>query len=173
MDTEIEEALLRLLEVAYRDTGQSRRVASFLLAWWNADTCGGFDLTNLWGLDQSLREDIVRVFAFVAFDQHYPDTLGWRQEFGVVLRRWRPHLLDAVPDTCGKSDLLGDEAVPSGGDHVPELELQTRINSAHVDPDVFMAEMRAAAEDGDSDAAEFLALFVRWEGKFGAKLLSP
>lgn len=173
MDTEIEEALLRLLDVAYRDTGQSRRVASFLLAWWNADTCGGFDLTDLWGLDQSLREDMVRVFTFVAFDQHYPDTLGWRQEFGIVLRRWRPHLVDAVPDTCVSSDLRDDEAVPSGDDHLPELELQPGITSAHVDPDAFMAEMRAAAEEGDSDAIEFLALFVRWEGKVGAKVVRP
>jgi hypothetical protein len=44
-------ALERLIRIANRDTGQSRRVASFLLAWWNAEECGGFDLTDLWGID--------------------------------------------------------------------------------------------------------------------------
>jgi hypothetical protein len=29
-------ALERLIDIAHRDTGQSRRVADFLLPWWNA-----------------------------------------------------------------------------------------------------------------------------------------
>ena len=33
-------ALERLIYVARADTGQSRRVASFLLAWWNAAEIG-------------------------------------------------------------------------------------------------------------------------------------
>jgi hypothetical protein len=37
-------ALDRLLAIAQADTGQSRRVANFLLAWWNAGECGGFHL---------------------------------------------------------------------------------------------------------------------------------
>lgn len=41
------EALERLIAHAKRDTGQSRRVADFLLSWWNCGRCGGFDLTNL------------------------------------------------------------------------------------------------------------------------------
>ena len=50
MTTRISEAqaaaLERLIDIAQRDTGQSRRVADFLLAWWNAGECGGFDLTD-------------------------------------------------------------------------------------------------------------------------------
>jgi hypothetical protein len=34
-------ALERLIQVAQGDTGQSRIVANFLLAWWNAEECGG------------------------------------------------------------------------------------------------------------------------------------
>ena len=41
-------ALERLIRVAQSDTGQSRIVANFLLAWWNAAECGGFDLTDVW-----------------------------------------------------------------------------------------------------------------------------
>jgi hypothetical protein len=40
-------ALENLLGIEQHDTGQSRHVADFLLAWWNAAECGGFDLTNL------------------------------------------------------------------------------------------------------------------------------
>ena len=35
------EALTRLIEIAQKDTGQSRRVADFLLAWHNAAENGG------------------------------------------------------------------------------------------------------------------------------------
>lgn len=35
------EALTRLLSIATRDTGQSSRVAAFLLAWHNAEENGG------------------------------------------------------------------------------------------------------------------------------------
>ena len=41
-------ALERLIKIAQADTGQSQRTAEFLLSWWNAETCGGFDLTTLW-----------------------------------------------------------------------------------------------------------------------------
>lgn len=33
------DALVRLLKIGRSDTGQSRRVADFLLAWWNAASC--------------------------------------------------------------------------------------------------------------------------------------
>ena len=173
MEKETEDALLRLLEVAYRDTGQSRRVAAFLLAWWNADTCGGFDLTDMWGLDLSLRNDIVRVFQFIAFDQHYPDSLGWRHEFGTVLRRWRPHLLEPrkeVSEECSSFDTeeasASEEALPTGFEFPPPI-------AAESDPDAFLAELRASAEGGDRDAEEFLTIFSRWETKFGATLKRP
>lgn len=46
-----------LLAIARGDTGQSRRVADFLLAWWNAGSCGGFDFTTFWGMDDELCVD--------------------------------------------------------------------------------------------------------------------
>ena len=45
------EALGRLCQIAKRDTGQSRRVANFLLAWHNAEENGGWDPTDLLGVD--------------------------------------------------------------------------------------------------------------------------
>ena len=94
MTTEQKESLERLIAIAQSDTGQSRRVADFLLAWWNAGECGGFDLTNLWGLDASITEDMVIVFGFVARTHSYPDALGYNQQFQSIVRTWRPELAD-------------------------------------------------------------------------------
>jgi hypothetical protein len=87
-------ALERLLDIAQGDTGQSRIVANFLLAWWNAEECGGFDLTDLWGVDTSIAADILRVFAMVAGSQRYPDDMGYRNYFDAILHTWRPALMD-------------------------------------------------------------------------------
>ena len=83
-------ALERLIGIAQGDTGQSRRVAGFLLAWWNAGECGGFDLTDLWGVDTAIAEDMVTVFALVARRHNYPDTLGYARQFQAILHAWRP-----------------------------------------------------------------------------------
>lgn len=89
-------ALERLIAIAKRDTGQSRRVACFLLAWWNAANCGGFDLTDLWGVDQEIAHDMVTVFAMLPGCQHYPDTLGYEKDFNAIIRQWRPDVLSDV-----------------------------------------------------------------------------
>jgi hypothetical protein len=86
----IRASIARLIQVAKGDTGQSRRVANFLLAWWNAEECGGFDLTDLWGVDARIAADIVTVFAILPVCQHYPDTLGYGKDFEAIVRGWRP-----------------------------------------------------------------------------------
>jgi hypothetical protein len=86
-------ALERLIEVAQSDTGQSRRVANFLLSWWNAEQCGGFDLTDAWGVDRAIAADMVTVFTYAVMHSHYPDTLGYEKQFAAIVRAWRPALL--------------------------------------------------------------------------------
>lgn len=95
MNTNEEAALRRLIEIARRDTGQSRRVADFLLAWWNASECGGFDLTNLFSVDDSIATDMVAVFALIARLSRYPDALGlgFGKDFEAIVREWRPELV--------------------------------------------------------------------------------
>ena len=83
-------ALERLIAIAHNDTGQSRKVANFLLAWWNADACGGFDLTDVWGVDASIAEDMLAVFALLTECRQYPDSLGYSQQFEAIMRAWRP-----------------------------------------------------------------------------------
>lgn len=88
------DALTRLIDIAKRDTGQSRRVADFLLAWWNSGECGAFDLTNLWSVDAAIAADMVTVFAAVARVCSYPDSLGYEKDFKAIVRAWRPELIN-------------------------------------------------------------------------------
>ncbi len=88
-------ALERLLQIAQGDTGQSRKAADFLLAWWNAGTCGGFDLTTLWSVDTAVTDDMATVFSLIARTRVYPDTqpLAYGDAFRAVIAVWRPELL--------------------------------------------------------------------------------
>jgi hypothetical protein len=72
-----------LLDIAERGTGQSARVTNFLLAWWNAAECGGFDFTDLWAVDLEIVETMWRVFQIISTFQHYPDSpkLGYGKRF--------------------------------------------------------------------------------------------
>ena len=82
-------SLEQLLAAAGSDTGQSRRVADFLLAWWNADECGGWDPTNLWALDVELSDAIVTLLGYINRSRCYPDTLGFGPEFKALVKQWR------------------------------------------------------------------------------------
>jgi hypothetical protein len=83
------EALDRLFEIASHDTHQSRRVADFLLAWWNARRDGGFDLTSLWNLDTAICEDLSIVFDLIASSRSYPDAFGYDAAIRGLVEQWR------------------------------------------------------------------------------------
>lgn len=93
MKPTVREALDRLLIVAQSRTGQGRKVANMLLSWWNADTCGAFDLRDLWGLDADIKTDAVWVLVYAATACRYPDTLGFEPQFERLVRCWRPELI--------------------------------------------------------------------------------
>lgn len=61
-----EEALRRLLPIARRDTGQSRRVAAILLSLYNGHRFP-LDMTNLRSLDYEIMEDCLAV---IRMDSH-------------------------------------------------------------------------------------------------------
>lgn len=86
------EALERLIKIAKSDTGQSRKVADFLLAWWNASSCGGFDLTILWGVDEAIANDMQTVFGLIARTRCYADSFGYEADFRQIVEEWRPEL---------------------------------------------------------------------------------
>lgn len=78
MDEMTRTAFERLLAVARSDTWQSRRVVSFVLAWRNAESLGGFDLADLFGVDRALARDMATVFAYIATrnSAEYPERIG-------------------------------------------------------------------------------------------------
>ncbi len=82
-------ALDRLIEIAKHDSGGSRRVADFLLSWWNSSACGKFDPTDTWYLDQAVCKDILTVFAVLMRLRVYPDSLGYGAEFRHIQVLWR------------------------------------------------------------------------------------
>lgn len=96
MRPEEQAALERLIQIAQGDTGQSRRVADFLLAWWNAGDCGSFDLTNLWNVDTAILTDMTIVFAMIGRLHSYPDTLGYKDDFVRIVELWRPEFASAT-----------------------------------------------------------------------------
>jgi len=84
------EALGRLLEIAQRDTGQSRRVANFLLAWHNAEENGSWAPADLWAVDAGIADDMVTVVGLIRRSGgHYPNDLGFEREITAVWQRWR------------------------------------------------------------------------------------
>ena len=87
-------AIERLLKVAQGNTGQSRKVADFLLAWWNTGSCGGWDPTDLWAVDVDLARSMLIVLVLVARVRQYPDHYGYRPQFEALVAQWRPHLLE-------------------------------------------------------------------------------
>ena len=84
-------ALDRLIAIALSDTGQSRRVANFLLAWWNGEDCGHFPIADLFGVDATIATHMTIIIGFLG--QHegaiYPDAFGRKAEMIELVGRWR------------------------------------------------------------------------------------
>lgn len=91
-------AIDRLFKVALADTGQSRVVANFLLAWWNTQDHGGFDIAELFSLDRAISDDVACVFAFLGQQGSatYADAFDRRAETVELIRLWRRPGLQAA-----------------------------------------------------------------------------
>jgi len=86
-------ALERLLDIAINlSTHQGGRVADFLLAWWNGESCGHLDLTTFWNLDDAIVRDACRVLGIVINKRVYPDNIGYGNQFRHLVHLWRPEL---------------------------------------------------------------------------------
>ena len=90
MEDRIRFALEKLLNIANCDTGQGRRVANFILAWWNAEEHGGFDLTDLTNVDREFSEDMASVFTWLAREEDVEYPYDYRSEIEQIIARWRP-----------------------------------------------------------------------------------
>lgn len=87
----VDAAVARLFDLAQSDTGQARRVANFLLAWWNGDDWGHFPIADIFGLDREIAKDIATVVGFLGQQPCavYPDAFGRRADIIKLLGRWR------------------------------------------------------------------------------------
>jgi hypothetical protein len=86
---------MRLLKIAESDTGQARRVADFLLAWWNPTKNGRWDFIDMWSVDQPIEDDILLVLNAAVRLREYPDTLGYSEEFERLVTDWREPNVDS------------------------------------------------------------------------------
>lgn len=87
---EIGPAIGRLLEIARSDTGQSQRVADFLLAWWNGDDLGHFPILHLCNCDAILGEDMLVILAYLAQESTtYPSAWGYDAEMRALVEQKR------------------------------------------------------------------------------------
>lgn len=81
----------RLLQIAERDTGGSRRVASVLLSLWSGDSfrC---DLQSLLYLDRNLLHQILLLIAYLHRHGLQLDCLVSQEEMNPILEMWGNNL---------------------------------------------------------------------------------
>ena len=81
----------RLIRVAEGDTHQSKRVADFLLAWWNGDDLGHFPIQHLWNVDRAISADMLTVMSYLTAQPCavYADALGERHRIEALVDQWR------------------------------------------------------------------------------------
>ncbi|NRC57299.1 hypothetical protein HK436_29665 [Mesorhizobium sediminum] len=95
MDLETRFAFERLLDVARSDTGQAKRVADFILAWWNQASLGRFDLTDLFAVERELAEAMATVFSWLARQPEAVYPTEYRAEIEALIQAWRPDVWKA------------------------------------------------------------------------------
>lgn len=86
MDDWTRAAFERLLSLAQSDTGQARRAANFLLAWWNADSLGAFDPADLFAVDMAT------VFTWIAGQGVAIYPTEHRAQIEKLIADWRPEV---------------------------------------------------------------------------------
>jgi len=91
----VPEAAVTELDDAALDTGPSRRAASFLLARGNAESCGGFDLTDVWAVDGPVVADTLPAVQLIARRHDDPTAYGRDAAFERLVELWRAALVEA------------------------------------------------------------------------------
>jgi hypothetical protein len=87
---EIGEAISRLLDIARSDTGQSQRVADFLLAWWNGDDLGHFPILHFCNCDPIIAEDMMAILAYLAQEPTiYANAWGYEAAMRALVEQKR------------------------------------------------------------------------------------
>lgn len=83
-------ALLRLIDIAKRHSGQPRHVANFLLAVTDAHQYGAWNPRDLLSVSTNIADDMVTVIAALAYYDFSVYDLGLQDDFKTIARQWRP-----------------------------------------------------------------------------------
>ena len=92
---DVGEALGRLFAIALpksraTSTGASRKVADFLLAWWNGAEAEHFSLLQPSNVDETIGEDMLTIMAYLAQNPViYADQRGYKAAMGEIWERYR------------------------------------------------------------------------------------
>ena len=82
------DAINRLVVIACgAPTGQARKAASLLLAWWNAEENGTFDFRDAWSVDSGISRDMIVAAAAIMRVHEYPLAFGY--DFENIALRYR------------------------------------------------------------------------------------
>lgn len=55
-------------------------MADFLLAWHNAEENRGWNLVDLWNVDDTIADDMLTVLGLIRQTHRYPGDLGFEEE---------------------------------------------------------------------------------------------
>jgi hypothetical protein len=47
-------------------------------------------LTYVWAVDPAIADDMAQVFRIIRDTSRFPDQLGYKEDFQVILRQWSP-----------------------------------------------------------------------------------
>lgn len=81
------DALERLLDMAQRDHGGSRRCAEFLLSLWNGETFKA-DLQDLLFIDEQPHKDMIEVFQYLYKNNMQLESLVSEASMRPILAAW-------------------------------------------------------------------------------------
>jgi hypothetical protein len=90
------EALAFCFRVAAMGYGGARRIRSLIFSWHNAAELGGFDLTDLWSLDEQHRAAVLTLINMIARGPlgWYPSHYGYGADMMALIETYGP---EAVP----------------------------------------------------------------------------
>ena len=54
----------------------------------------------MWAVDRPIADDMVAVFRLLSRLRSYPNTLGLKDYFYDIMRRWRPKLMEQFDSPC-------------------------------------------------------------------------
>ncbi len=88
LNEEVARSIRTLIAAATTGKHTAEPVASFLLAWYDAQTYGGFNLQDIWLMDEPARKAAATLFAWLSKTYAKPKDLDLDLVFKIISDRW-------------------------------------------------------------------------------------